>query len=66
MFQIFDCNGRAVGRSAGYARHATAEALIKRPGRIRSAIYTALACAPVPENGRRLVWRIQWIEGGRA
>ena len=66
MFQIFDCNGRAVGRPAGYARHATAEALIKRAGRIRTAIYTAVAAAPAGPDGRQLVWRITWIEGGAA
>ena len=66
MFQIFDCNGRAVGRPAGYARHATAEALIKRAGRIRTAIYTAVAAAPAGPDGRRLLYAIRWIEGGAA
>ena len=62
MFQIFDTNGKPVGRPQGYKMHATAERLIARPGRIRRDIYDAFARAPMPANGRKLVYSIRWID----
>ena len=66
MFQIFDCNGRAVGRSAGYAKHATCERLVKRQGSIRALIYRAFYAAPVPASGVQLIYSIRWVDGGAA
>ena len=60
MFQIFDCNGRPVGRPQGYAKHATAQRLVERAGSIKRAIWTAYHAAPTPASGRKLVYRIQW------
>lgn len=61
MFQIFDCNGRPVGRPQGYAKHATAQRLVERPGSIKRAIWSAFhAAPPAPANGHKLVYRIQW------
>lgn len=66
MFQIFDCNGRAVGRAIGYKTHATAHAITKRPGRVRTALYTAHHLKPWPVNGIKTLYSIRWIEGARA
>jgi hypothetical protein len=64
MFQIFDCTGQAVGRPTGYKKHATAQSLVERSGRIKSTIWGRYHAQPVPENnnGRRLVYRITWID----
>ena len=68
MFQIFDCNGRPVGRPEGYKKHETAHSLAERQGRIKTAIWAAYHAQ---ENqgesdelftGRRLVYRIEWAE----
>lgn len=60
MFQIFDCNGRPVGRPEGYEKHSTAQGLVERAGRIKKAIWTAYHLAPWPESGRKLVYSIRW------
>jgi hypothetical protein len=62
MFQIFDCNGKPVGRDKGYQKHATAQRLTVFPGRIRRAIWDAYHLSPMPENGRKLVYSIRWID----
>jgi hypothetical protein len=63
MFQIFDCNGRPVGRPEGYKKHETAQALAERRGRIKTAIWTAYHSQEnLGELGRRLVYRIEWVE----
>ena len=64
MFQIFDCNGRAVGRPAGYARHATAVALAERRGRIKSTLRAACDAAPVRPDGRQLLYRVAELPAG--
>ena len=66
MFQIFDCNGRAIGRPAGYARHSTAVALAERRGRIKSELRAAADAAPARADGRQLLYRVAELEGGRA
>ena len=62
MFQIFDCTGRAVGRPEGYKKHATAQRLAERRGRIKTAIWTAYHSQPAPATNERtrLVYRIEW------
>lgn len=65
MFQIFDCNGRAVGRPAGYARHATAVALAERRGRIKSTLRAACDAAPARPDGRQLLYRVAELPAGR-
>lgn len=63
MFQIFDCNGRPVGRPEGYKKHETAQRLAERQGRIKTAIWTAYHAQENPgELGRRVVYRIEWAE----
>lgn len=63
MFQIFDCNGRPVGRPEGYKRHNTALRLAHRAGRINTAIWAAYHAQENPgELGRRVVYRIEWAE----
>lgn len=63
MFQIFDCNGRPVGRPEGYKKHETAQRLAGRRGRIKTAIWTAYhAQENRGELGRRVVYRIEWVE----
>jgi len=64
MFQIFDCTGRAVGRPEGYKKHATAQRLAERRGRIKTAIWTAYNSQPLPANPERtrLVYRIEWVD----
>lgn len=59
MFQIFDCNGRAVGRPQGYAKHRTAVQVVNRPGRVKTAVWTAFHLAsPDRPGSRRLVYKI--------
>jgi hypothetical protein len=64
MFQIFDCNGRPVGRPEGYKKHATAQRLAERKGRIKTAIWSAFHASPLPEPPQttRVVYRIEWQE----
>jgi len=65
MFQIFDTNGRAVGRPAGYTRHATAVAIAERRGRIKSELRAAADAAPVRADGRQLLYRVAELPAGR-
>jgi hypothetical protein len=66
MFQIFDCTGRAVGRPEGYKKHATAQRLVERRGRIKTAIWPAYhthydhPTDQDPVTGTRVVYRIEW------
>lgn len=60
MFQIFDCLGRPVGRPEGYKKHKTAQSLAERPGRIKTAIWTAYYTHWDPAPSRRLVYSIKW------
>lgn len=62
MFQIFDCNNKPVGRTNGYAKHATAERLITRPGSIRRSIYDAFANAKSNNPEHKHVYSIRWVE----
>ena len=65
MFQIFDCNGRAVGRPAGYARHAVAVGIAERRGRIKSELRAACDAAPARADGRQLLYRVAELPAGR-
>lgn len=63
MFVITDCRGDIVGRREGYKKHATAQALAERAGRIKSAIWGAYHMHYKNADsgaGRRLVYRIEW------
>jgi len=60
QFQIYDCQGRAVGRPEGYAKHKTAQALVERPGRIRRAIYDAFAQARAANPEHTRVYKITY------
>ena len=60
MFQIYDCQGRAVGRPQGYARHHIAQALVTRPGRIRRDVYDAFAQARAANPEHTRVYKITY------
>lgn len=62
MYQIYDCTGKAVGRSQGYKRHSTAQGLAERPCAIRRAIYDAVATAKAINPEHKLLYRIGWID----
>ncbi len=62
MYQIYDCTGKALGRAQGYKLHSTAQAVAERPGKVRRAVYDALAMAKVINPEHRLMYRISWID----
>ena len=62
-FQIFDADGRPVGRPEGYAKHSTAFALTQRRGRIRREIWSAFEArkAKFPDEFCRIIFRVEWV-----
>jgi hypothetical protein len=65
MFVITNCIGDIVGRPQGYKKHATAQHVAERRGRIKTAIYTAFHShydGPTRQgaDGTRLLYRIEW------
>jgi hypothetical protein len=62
MFQIFDCNGQAVGNPKGYRTHRGAQAQCERTGKIRTAIFTAHHLKEWPLNGIKHLYSIRWVD----
>jgi hypothetical protein len=62
MFQIFDCNGKPVGRPQGYKKHSTAQSLVNKPFSIRHSIYRAFYLKGPLEEKPRLIYSIKWID----
>jgi hypothetical protein len=66
MFFIFDCNKSIVGNPKGYKTHRGAQTQCEKPGKIRTAIFTAHHLKEWPKNGIKHLYSINWVEAEKS